>query len=608
MKLRWQISIIALLALCFPLVAWLAFSQLNQTYQNNMVLAVEKQAQIIKHSIESFYESQGPLGVQGLVAQPLSEDSDIDGNFSEWSDLPWYEVDPNLKFKLGLYNRELWLMVWCQDNSQQLAVDGSKDQLVIFTGNEHGIKKYSIARQAEGLIHDSELSAYWHERSGGYQTELILPNTSLTRLGVAVFDYLNNSTMPVYHGHVVDDQIQLQPLFQKQNQWQTFLENIKPQDGHLALYDEQGRLLYQTTEAAKYIKDSDWLSQFLYQRIFDHNPNDSSHFYGQQLTHQLPFGTLKSTFVQAKAQITLMQTFLSSLGWVLLSALVLIVGFLLYAALLAWRIKKLQKGLQQTMDDRGGLHTELPLINSSDELGSLSRGLSELLSKINDYTAYLKQLGGRLSHEMKTPISIVHTSLENLQINHPDDPFVKRALNANNRLKFILNQLSALSRLKQAIADAEKRTINLTELINQLANGYQSNNSQITSHMVKESLYIDGVAELIAQMLDKLIHNAETHTTDTDPIILSLEKQKQHAQITVFNAGSTIDEAHKHQLFDSLASFRTHNSDTPHLGLGLYIAQLISDYHQAVIDAQNTSINGIHGVVFTVKIPLLTKS
>lgn len=607
MRLRWQISIIALLGLCFPLVAWWAFDQLNQTYQDGMVAAAQKQADVIKKSVQQYAHNQGLEGVSGLVPVDLGQDSDNEGDFSEWNEVPWYAADDDLQFKLGRQGTQWRLMVQCMDASPRFAADGSMDRLIIATGNPQGIKKHTIPRQAEGAVFDPDIRGYWHEISGGYQVELTLPDQHMTRLGLAVFDYGAGSQEPRHHGHVNNQQIQLQALFEAASPWQELLENIKPQDGQLTLTDRQGRLLYASSPTPASTKDSDWLSQFLYEQIFDNNPDDPSHFYGQTLQHDLPFGVLHSTFNQAQAQITLMQTFLKTLGWVLLAALVLIVGSFLYAVLLAWRIKKIQKGLQQAMSERGELTTHLPLAGSRDELGKLSRDMGRLLSRITDYTGYLKQLGSRLSHEMKTPISIVHTSLENLQLNHPDDAFVGRALNANNRLKFILNQLSALSRLKQAIADAETHDIDLSDLIKQLAAGYQMNHDQIETDIETNRIHIQGNSELLAQMLDKLVHNATTFTEANDRIIIALSKQKQNAKLRVSNTGSSIDDDSKHHLFDSLASFRSQPSDTPHLGLGLYIAQLITDHHQGDIDAQNVQIDGRAGVCFTVTIPLLTK-
>ena len=348
-------------------------------------------------------------------------------------------------------------------------------------------------------------------------------------------------------------------------------------------------MLYQTTPATQTLKDSDWLSQFLYELIFDHDSADESFFYGQQITHKLPFGHLEITLLQADAQITLMQTFLRVMGMILLAALLLLGGSFLYSALLVWRIKKLNHSLQNALGDHGEINTNLASIESLDEIGDLSRGMSQLLSRINEYTDYLKQLGGRLSHEMKTPISIVHTSLELLHMKQPDDEFVARALNANNRLKFILNQLSALSKLKQTIEETEVVNFELNEFIKDLTAAYRLNHKSITFTASAKNITINGSKELMAQMLDKLIQNALDYIGPEDHIQISTnsDDKSKTFSLTVTNTGSHIPPHQIDQLFDSLTSFRQQKTDEPHLGLGLYVVKLICDFHQTKVRAQN---------------------
>ena len=54
------------------------------------------------------------------------------------------------------------------------------------------------------------------------------------------------------------------------------------------------------------------------------------------------------------------------------------------------------------------------MTTSADELGELARNTEKLLKAVAEYTNYLQKLAGRLSHELKTPIAITRSSLENL--------------------------------------------------------------------------------------------------------------------------------------------------------------------------------------------------
>ena len=183
--------------------------------------------------------------------------------------------------------------------------------------------------------------------------------------------------------------------------------------------------------------------------------------------------------------------------------------------------------------------------------------------------------------------------VETLQMEQADNPFVERALKANHRLKFILNQLSALSQLKQVIAETEQTTFDLNNLLSDLVTGYQSQAPHLTYQPADQAIKVKGSPELMAQLLDKLVQNAIDFTTPKDDISLSLEKRNNRYLLQVSNSGSQLPTEHAAQLFDSLTSFRDQRDDQPHLGLGLYIAQLIATYHQAELSAENTTTNSV---------------
>jgi two-component system sensor histidine kinase ChvG len=64
-----------------------------------------------------------------------------------------------------------------------------------------------------------------------------------------------------------------------------------------------------------------------------------------------------------------------------------------------------------------------------------------------------------------------------------------------------------------------------------------------------------------------------------------------------------LPEQMSEQLFDSMVSIRKkHNNEQPHLGLGLYIARLICQFHHGTIKAVNQQ-NQL-GVALIITLPL----
>lgn len=596
MKLKWQISVIAILSLSFPLVVWFAFKSLNQTFQDNMLAAADKQAQVILNSVQQFHQDRSS-DLNGWIAGDLTvaqtNEILIDGNLTEWEHIPWYRINHRMRFKIGQLQQQTHLLVEVLDNSVYTDLNNPADRIILALGETRGIQKITINRQPEGPVFnqlsDTDFIAYWHEMATGYQVEISLPGLKIKRLGMAAINHASKESS-VSFGHLEAEQIQLISIFEATQNWQDFLQQITPEDGQLVIKDQQDRIYYQTENLQTEQQPFDWLTELIYELAFDADQSDGNHFFGQRVSKNFSAGQIELTIRHTDAQMSLIQTFIQSIFRILLIALALLLGYFIYAMVLAWRIRRLNKTLQHVMDDKGKIHANLPSSRAKDEIGDLSRGMSTLLTQINDYTDYLKQLGSRLSHEMKTPISIVHTSLEVLHMEQPENEFVNRALTANNRLKFILNQLSALSRLKQTITETETENFEINAFIQDLTQGYQLNIDCIEFKPCEEDLRVNGSQELMAQMLDKLVQNAVDFIGPEDHILIEttyLEKPQGYS-IKVTNTGSQIDADHLIHLFDSLTSFRNQKSEQPHLGLGLYIVKLICDFHQAEVSAKNS--------------------
>ena len=107
-----------------------------------------------------------------------------------------------------------------------------------------------------------------------------------------------------------------------------------------------------------------------------------------------------------------------------------------------------------------------------------------------------------------------------------------------------------------------------------------------------------GSPELLIQMLDKLVDNAVGFSDKGDTIELRLSLKGDELALSVSNPGPPLPERMRTQMFDPMVSVRP-KENARHLGLGLYIAQLIATGHGGRIKAEN--VEG--GVVFEVLLP-----
>lgn len=279
-----------------------------------------------------------------------------------------------------------------------------------------------------------------------------------------------------------------------------------------------------------------------------------------------------------------------------------------FASRISSRIRRLRDNAEQAIDAQGRITGKITYADSNDEIGDLSRSFANIVSRLSGYTDYLENMSSRLSHELRTPVAVVRSSLENLQMQPQSElsqKYLDRASEGVERLGKIITTMSEATRLEQSIQSAEAEEFDLTKVITGCMQGYQITygESLFTLSLCKEPLNVSGAPEFIAQLLDKLINNALEFKTPQSTISVSLTKQEHHALLKISNQGPLLPDGLVEHIFDSMVSVRSQqHQQQPHLGLGLYIVRLICDYHHGKVLAEN--LDDGTGVVFTVELPI----
>src|SRR6056297_3327050 len=303
----------------------------------------------------------------------------------------------------------------------------------------------------------------------------------------------------------------------------------------------------------------------------------------------------------------------SALGSVIARSTLIIVALTLvllgYASWLSWRITRLQRAVSASIDEDGRITGRVPDARSKDELGQLQRHFSLMVDRLHGYNRYLESFSRRLSHELKTPVAVVRSSLENLNHSNSEEErrqYIERAASATERLRQILHGMSEAARLEQSLDHADKEQFDLAEVAAEATAAYQALDS---SHQIRYSgpdsgCAITGSPELMVQLLDKLVDNARDFTPQDGLIEVSLETTPEGLRLSVFNQGSELPEDTTTDIFSPFVSMRD-GQEQGHLGQGLLIVSLIADYHGARVEARNRTQGGIDGVSFRVIIPAI---
>jgi dedicated sortase system histidine kinase len=277
-----------------------------------------------------------------------------------------------------------------------------------------------------------------------------------------------------------------------------------------------------------------------------------------------------------------------------------------FAGRMTLRISRLGAASETALGREGNLSRVLPEAEARDELGDLSRSFSSLLGRLDEYTGYLRTLAGKLAHEIRTPLTIVRSSLENLESEGGDSAnakvYISRAREGSERLAAILTAMGAATRVEEAIAHSDRQRFDLADLVREAAGAYGGAfpTKRFSAQVPDEPVEINGAPELIVQMLDKLVDNAVDFSADGATISIVLRAEATHVELSVANPGPPLPAETGNRLFESLWQSRAESDKRPHFGLGLYIVRLIAEFHGGTARAEN--LPGDSGAVFTVRL------
>ena len=315
--------------------------------------------------------------------------------------------------------------------------------------------------------------------------------------------------------------------------------------------------------------------------------------------------------------VTLRNRVLEQLLTVTLAVFVLGAGTLfLFASRLSRRLRRLRDEAEEAIDARGRVRRAFRESGDGDEIGDLSRSFATAVDRLAEYNEYLERMADRLSHELRTPIAVVSSSLDNLRTRAlPQDAgvYITRAEDGVRRLNAILTSMSEATRLEQTLRATERERFDLGRVVSGCVAGYTAAFPQhrFELRLPERRVELDGAPDLIAQLVDKLAENAMDFSAPGEPIEVVVEAEATTARLSVSNVGALLPEAMADRLFESMVSVRSpaakvqttgRAKSEPHLGLGLFIVRLIAEFHRGAVRARNRDDG--RGVTIEVSFPL----
>ena len=215
-----------------------------------------------------------------------------------------------------------------------------------------------------------------------------------------------------------------------------------------------------------------------------------------------------------------------------------------------------------------------------------------------------------ISHELKTPITVIMSVIQLLQIKNKEDY-------SNNHIQIIDNNCKRLLRLINNIIDIEKfdtneikldlKNVNIVSLIDDIVESIEpyakSKNLNIIFDPYCEEIYMAIDCPKIERVVLNLLSNAIKFSYNSGLIYISLYKDNYNNVVISFkDYGPGINEKHLKNIFDRFTQVdNTMTRNNEGSGIGLSIANSFVTLHKGTIEVNSKENEGSE---FIIKIPI----
>lgn len=247
----------------------------------------------------------------------------------------------------------------------------------------------------------------------------------------------------------------------------------------------------------------------------------------------------------------------------------------------------------------------LPVASVRDEVARLTTVVNALLERLESASLAERRFASDAAHELRTPLTVLRTGLE-VALGRERTPEENReALNAALQevleLCKMADELLALARL-DGDASVRRMPLNLRDIVDEViaAVAPLAQAKNLTLRVINETdAPVEGSPIHLRRLLINLLDNALKFTPEHGVVSVSLEKNRERAELRVSDSGPGIAPTDLPFVFERF--YRGAAAEGDGSGLGLSLCKEIVRLHSGEIIARN---NPPGGSEFVVALPL----
>ncbi len=255
------------------------------------------------------------------------------------------------------------------------------------------------------------------------------------------------------------------------------------------------------------------------------------------------------------------------------------------------------------------LDQTVPVKNEKDEIGQLTATINDMIRRLHDSFAQVRQFSADASHELRTPLTVMRGEIE-LCLRNPKTPdqyrhVLESSLEEILRMSKIIDNLLTLGKADIGAAEVTFSEVELKELVAELYEDsvVLAEQKEICVELKEASpIVIVGDRVRLRQLFLNLVDNAIKYTPEGGHVWLSVRRENGSAVFEVQDTGIGIPAGEQQKVFNRFYRVdKARSRERGGSGLGLSIAKWIAELHRGSISV--ASEHG-KGSTFTVRLPL----
>jgi signal transduction histidine kinase len=243
------------------------------------------------------------------------------------------------------------------------------------------------------------------------------------------------------------------------------------------------------------------------------------------------------------------------------------------------------------------LSRRVPEPGTSDEIGHLAQTMNGMLARLEDSTRTQRRFVADASHELRSPLAAIRTSLE-VGLAHPDKApwpvIAERAMRQSGRLEDLIEQLLLLARADERQLAAKRQSVAVNAILREIAEA-STRSLDIVIDAPSEVATVANPDHL-RRLFGNVTENAARYSRSR--IVITARAAADCVTVEIDDDGPGVPEADRERVFDRfvrLDSSRGRGSGTT--GLGLAIAREIATAHGGHIAITESPMGGARVIV-----------